>query len=223
MSLKNINFPGEKINYLTPAWDEINDLTFKIAKQILDAGKKFDRVVTLAKGGWPMTRSLVDFLSVDKVVSLGIKFYSGINQRFSQPEIYQDFPVKLTGEKILLFDDVTDTGNSFQFTQTHLQKNNVKSITTASLFYKPHSVFKPDYYGFETSAWIIFPYERIESMKFLINKWQSRGLSKTQISSRLIKLGTPESWIKFYVSEGIMAENLLYNRRKLPDKSPAFF
>lgn len=203
MSLKNINFPGEKINYLTPAWDEINDLAFKIAKQILAAGKKFDRIVTLAKGGWPMTRSLVDFLSVDKVVSLGIKFYSGINQRFSQPEIYQDFPVKLTGEKILLFDDVTDTGNSFQFTQTHLQKNNVQSITTASLFYKPHSVFKPDYYGFETSAWIIFPYEVVEAMIFLADKWTKQGLTPATIKARFLRFGFPEKIIQFYGRQAI--------------------
>jgi len=200
MSLKNINFPGEKINYLTPTWDEINDLTFKIARQMLAAGKKFDRIVTLAKGGWPMTRSLVDFLSADKVVSLGIKFYSGINQRFSEPKIYQDFPIKLTGEKILLFDDVTDTGNSFQFTQTHLQKNNVKSIITASLFYKPHSVFKPDYYGWETSAWIIFPYEVVEAMIFLADKWTKQGLTPATIKARFLQFGFPKKIIQFYGS-----------------------
>lgn len=203
MSLKNINFPGEKINYLTPTWDEINDLTFKIARQMLAAGKKFDRIVTLAKGGWPMTRSLVDFLSADKVVSLGIKFYSGINQRFSEPKIYQDFPIKLTGEKILLFDDVTDTGNSFQFTQTHLQKNNVQSITTASLFYKPHSVFKPDYYGFETSAWIIFPYEVVEAMIFLADKWTKQGLTPATIKARFLRFGFPEKIIQFYGRQAI--------------------
>lgn len=198
MSFKPINFPGEPISYLTPAWDEMNDLAFKIAQQILQDGKKFDRIVTLAKGGWPMARSLVDFLSIKEVASIGIKFYSGINQRFSKPEIYQDFPVSMKGEQVLLFDDVADTGRSFEFTQKHLQANGVNSITTASLFYKPRSVFKPDYYGLETSAWIIFPYETIESMKFLVNKWQSKRVSRPQIFSRLVKLGTPKSWIKFY-------------------------
>lgn len=198
MSLKNINFPGEKINYLTPTWDEMNELAFKISQQMLSSGKKFDRIVTLAKGGWPMARSLVDFLSVDKVASIGIKFYSGINQRFSQPEIYQDFPVKLTGEKVLLFDDVADTGKSFQFTQKHLQINGVQSITTASLFYKPHSVFKPDYYGFETSAWIIFPYEVVEAMAFLADKWKKQGLAPAAIKIRFLRFGFPKKIIQFY-------------------------
>ncbi|MDZ7586622.1 MAG: phosphoribosyltransferase family protein, partial [Patescibacteria group bacterium] len=144
------------------------------------------------------TRSLVDFLSVEKVVSLGIKFYSGINQRFSQPKIYQDFPILLTNEKVLLFDDVADTGKSFQFTREHLQKNKVKSITTASLLYKPHSIFKPYYYGYQTSAWIIFPYEVIEAMTFLADKWKKQGLSLHTIKARFLKFDFPPKIIKYY-------------------------
>ncbi|MCX6816859.1 MAG: phosphoribosyltransferase [Candidatus Beckwithbacteria bacterium] len=188
MNLPNISFPGEKIKFITPTWDDMNDLAFQISQKMIQAGKKFDRIVTLAKGGWPMTRSLVDFLEVGQVASLGIKFYSGVNQRFVKPKIYQDFPVSLKGEQVLLFDDVADTGESFKFTKSHLLKNNVRSITTASLFYKPHSIFKPDFYGYKTDAWIIFPYEKVETMKFLINKWQSRHLPQSLINSRLCKL-----------------------------------
>lgn len=199
MHFSLIKFPGETTQYITPTWDEMNQLAFVIAKQIQADQKQFDRIVTLAKGGWPMTRSLVDFLSVNQVASLGIKFYSGINQRYQEPEIYQDFPVKLKGESVLLFDDVADTGNSFIFAKKHLQKNGVKSITTAALFYKPRSIFKPDYYGFTTSAWIIFPYEAIEAMKFLNHKWQAKGLTPTQIKLRLIKLKTPQAWIDHFL------------------------
>lgn len=203
MSLTNISFAGEKINYLTPTWDEMNELAFKIAQQMLADGKKFDRIVTLAKGGWPMTRSLVDFLSIKEVASIGIKFYSGINQRLSQPEIYQDFPVSLAGEQVLLFDDVADTGESFKFTKDHLLKGNIKSLTTASLFYKPHSLFQPDYYGFETSAWIIFPYEVVEAMTFLANKWTKQGLTSPAIKTRFLQFGFPEKIIEFYGRQAI--------------------
>ena len=194
MNFSSISFPGETTQYITPTWDDMNNLAFTIAVAMLQAGKKFDRIVTLAKGGWPMTRTLVDFLSLSQVASLGIKFYSGVNQRFKQPEIYQDFPVSLKGERVLLFDDVADTGQSFKFTKNHLEKNGVQSITTAALFYKPHSVFKPDFYGFETAAWIIFPYEKVETMKFLINKWRSRHLTEAEISRRLVKLNIPKSY-----------------------------
>lgn len=210
MSLKTINFPGEKINYLTPTWDEMNQLVFKISQQMLQDGKKFDRIVTLAKGGWPMTRSLVDFLSIKEVASIGIKFYSGINQRLPQPKIYQDFPISLAGEKVLLFDDVADSGESLQFTQGHLLKGNIRSLTTASLFYKPHSVFKPDYYGFTTSAWIIFPYEVVEAMIFLANKWKKEGLTPAAIQTRFLQFGFPKKIIQFYGRHCLFSFNCRY-------------
>ena len=66
----------------------INPLTFDIAKQIRASGKTIDRNITLARGGWPMTRCLIDFLDIQDVASIGVKFYSGINQRFDKPHIY---------------------------------------------------------------------------------------------------------------------------------------
>ncbi len=196
-----ISFPDENIQYLTPGWDDLNQLAFTLAKAMIKAGEKFDRIITLAKGGWPMTRSLVDFLSLEKVASLGIKFYSGINRTFAKPKIYQDLPVKVTGENILLFDDVTDTGHSLKFTQTHLKAKGAKTITTATLFYKPRSVIKPDYFGFTTDAWIIFPYEVVEAMKSLANKWAGRGVTQTAIQTRFVKLNFPRAIIKFYGSK----------------------
>ncbi len=109
----------------------------------------------------------------------------------------------MPGEQVLLFDDVADTGQSFKFTQKHLLKSQVRSITTASLFYKPHSVFKPDYYGFTTSAWIIFPYEVVEAMTFLADKWKKQGLTQATIKTRFVQFGFPEPIIEFYDRQAI--------------------
>ena len=72
MKFKVIKFPGEKTTFIAPTWDEMNQLAFEVSQKIIKDKKKFDRIVTLAKGGWPMTRSMVDFLSVDKVASIGV-------------------------------------------------------------------------------------------------------------------------------------------------------
>ena len=88
MNFKVIKFPGEDTTYIMPTWDEMNQLTFAISKKMIQAKLKFDRIVTLAKGGWPMTRSMVDFLSVDKVASIGVKFYNGIYKKLKQPQVY---------------------------------------------------------------------------------------------------------------------------------------
>ena len=201
MKFKIIKFPGEKTTFIAPTWDELNQLAFAIAQKIIKEGKKFDRIVTLAKGGWPMTRSMVDFLGVTKVASIGVKFYNGIYKKLDQPQIFQDLIESIKGENILLFDDVADSGGSLSFVKQHLIKKGVKSVTTATLLYKPWSSFKPDYYAAETKAWIVFPYEVVEDgIKLLGDKWQKQGLAKAEIRKRFLELGINSAWIQFFFS-----------------------
>ncbi|NCO12289.1 MAG: hypothetical protein AUJ41_03270 [Candidatus Pacebacteria bacterium CG1_02_43_31] len=198
MSLQTIKFKSENFSYIAPTWDEMQNLAFEISKKIIEDGRKFDRIVTLAKGGWPMTRSLVDYLQVDEVASIGVKFYGGINSRLGKPIIYQDLPISVTDESVLLFDDVADSGESLKFVSDYLQKRNVGKITTATLFYKPQSCVKPNYYGAETSDWIIFPYDAVESVKVLGRKWAGLGLDLVEIKKRFFELGFNKNLIEYF-------------------------
>jgi uncharacterized protein len=198
MEIRLTTFDFDSIEYLVPSWNDMDNIIFNIAKKINKDGLKFDKIVTLAKGGWPMARPLIDYTQVDELASIGLKFYSGINERLEKPIIYQDIPVEVKGEDILLFDDVADTGESLEFVFNYLKKRGVKSITTASLFYKPHSVIKPDYYGEETLSWIIFPYELKETMDVLISKWSRQGLEKQEILGRLEKMGFSKEKVEYF-------------------------
>jgi hypoxanthine phosphoribosyltransferase len=201
MNFKVIKFSGEKVKFIAPTWDELNRLAFEVSQKIIKDKKKFDRIVTLAKGGWPMTRSMVDFLGVEKVASIGVKFYGrGIYKKLDRPKIYQAIPEKVTGERILLFDDVADSGGSLEFVYQYLAKFQPRSITTATLLYKPWSTFRPDYYGAETDAWIHFPYDAVQDgINLLAKKWQKNGLARAEVVKRLRQLGTKPEWIRAYL------------------------
>lgn len=201
MTLDTIKFDSEKISYVAPSWDEMQDLAFRVAQQIVADGKKFDRIITLAKGGWPMTRSLVDFLQVEEVASIGVKFYGGINERLKEPQIYQDLPISVEGEKVLLYDDVADTGESLEFVIDYLQSRGVADITTATLFYKPHSRLLPDYYGAETTDWIVFPHDVVESIIALSENWKKAGIGDEEIHHRFEALRFPEEVIQYYFKQ----------------------
>lgn len=200
MGFKTISFPESHTSYIVPSFAELDELTFQISQKILDKGIAVDRVVTLAKGGWPMTRSMVDYLQVDKVASIGVRFYSGINQRLERPEIYQDVPVSVSGERVLLFDDVADTGESMEYVVEYLQYKNVAEVVTASLFYKSRSSLTPDFVGAHTDAWIIFPFERREIAKTLLHQWFTSKISKKEAQKRLRQLLYPDDQIEYYVS-----------------------
>jgi hypoxanthine phosphoribosyltransferase len=144
-----MNFPiytFDQIDYVVPSWDQMGDVNFKLIKAVRDAGKKYDRVVALSKGGLTWARAFVDGLSMDELSSLRIKLYKGINQKSASPEILDPLTADIKGKTILLFDDVVDTGETYQFAkQLLLEKYGAKRVDTAALFYKPHAVIKPDF------------------------------------------------------------------------------
>lgn len=192
------SFPNEETKFIYPNWEQLNKITFRLAEQIVAEASQFDRIVTLAKGGWPMTRALVDFLQIPEVASVGIKFYQGINQRLNRPEVYQNLPVAIQGERVLLFDDVADTGESLEFMRDFLNEKGVGEMKAATLFYKPHSSVQPDYYVEETNAWIIFPYETLETMELLEKKWQKQGVDQSEIKRRFKQLKIRNGYINHY-------------------------
>ena len=61
-------------------------------------------------------------------------------------------------EKVLLVDDVADTGKTLQA----IKNSFGVYFTIATLYYKPRSVIKPDFYVEETTQWCCFPWEKID-------------------------------------------------------------
>ncbi|MFZ1721625.1 MAG: phosphoribosyltransferase family protein, partial [Microgenomates group bacterium] len=169
MNSTPLTYPNEPITFVSLSWDELEQLVFSLSRDILLANPTgtpsgIDRIVTLAKGGWPMARSLSDFLGGVPVLSFGVKSYSGIGTQDKEISIYQDLSTIDPNEHILLFDDIADTGKSLEFTIHHLQTLGVQKIIVATVFYKPKSIIRPNFYGSETNSWVIFPYEFQETI-----------------------------------------------------------
>lgn len=195
-----IAFSSEQTTYITPSWDHMHALAFAISERIRSDGRSFDRLVTLAKGGWALSLSLVDCLSLKQVASIGVRFYSGINTRFPKPQIYQELPVSVKGEHVILFDDVVDTGESMVFVKKHLEKLGVSSVTTASLYVKPHTIYTPDYFGEKTTSWIVFPYDTREFIEFKGKEWEKRGMARKEILRRFTTLHFSPEQVSAYFS-----------------------
>lgn len=201
-NLEPITFPNETISFVTPSWDDLSRMAFAVATQVRVARTPIDRVVTLSRGGWPLARSLVDFLGITQVASVGVKFYSGVGERMVRPEVYQDVSSVVAGEHVLLFDDVADSGESLQFAYDYLLERQVATCSTATLLYKPHSKCKPDFFAVETSSWIVFPYELAETVGNLSQRWHKAGESQTEIRNRLLQLAFPADLVDHYLKIG---------------------
>ncbi len=135
-----------------------------------------------------MSRVLKDFLAVKKLSVMQVEFYTGIGKTRELPIITQSVPVSVEGEKILLFDDINDTGKTLKTAVSYLKLRGAKKIYTATIFQKPHTSFPSDFYAEKTSSWIIFPDEVREMIELLKKRW-SKKLSLAEIRKRLLEIG----------------------------------
>lgn len=180
------------------SYDELGEATFQLAEQLLTTDQKFDRVVALAKGGLTYVRGLLDLLAIPDVSTIKIEFYAGVNDRQQVPIITQSLPVNIQDEKILIFDDIIDTGETLKLATTYLQQHGAQSITTACLLRKPWTTFQTDFFVLETEAWVIFPNELRESIELLSSNWRTAGDDDTAIIDQLTRVGFPPSSIEHF-------------------------
>lgn len=199
MIFKKISFNGGKTFFIAPTWDQLGHLCFKLGRLINSAEKKYDRVVVVAKGGLTWSRVLADYLNIPDIEVIRVKLYRGINKTFKKPEIIQPIKAKIRGEKILLFDDVADSGQTMEFVQGLLLKQGAKEVDTATLFFKSSSKTIPDFYDHQTDAWIVFPHEIREFIEETSRDWTGKGLSLKQIEQRFLRLGLPEDQVKYFL------------------------
>ncbi|MCC6022034.1 MAG: phosphoribosyltransferase [Desulfurococcaceae archaeon] len=161
------------VRFLTLSWNDIMSLTIKLSFKLIESNYLPDTLVGILRGGWIITRLLSDFLSIDSVDVVGVKFYKGVEERHEKPVVTHPLISDVSGKKVLIVDDVADSGRTLQTAVELVQLYNPKEVRTASLYVKPWSVIVPDYYVSKTDAWIVFPWEYAETLR---NLMRSRGV-----------------------------------------------
>jgi uncharacterized protein len=179
-------------------WQTLGDDIFNLAQEILKSGEKYDRIIALAKGGLTFSRSLVDYLQTDNISTIQIEFYTGIGTTQKTPVITQSLPVSIRNEKVLVFDDIVDRGETMKLATQYLQYHGAAEIKTAALINKPWSTFKVDYAARQSEAWVIFPNEIRETIETLIELWQENGDSNSQILEQLAQIGFSEAEVALF-------------------------
>ncbi len=160
--------------FLPVTWDDITLSTLRLARKVVEAHAVPDMLVGILRGGWVVARLLSDYLGVNSVEAVGIRFYKGVGERHERPVITRPLTADVGEKKVLIVDDVADSGKTLQITIELLQLYGPKEVKTASIYVKPTTVIVPDFYVIETDAWIIFPWEYAEVLRNLI---KSKGLS----------------------------------------------
>ena len=179
-----------------PSWEQIYGMLISLAVQVRKSGFKPEVIVGVSRGGWPPARIMSDLLENQNLANMKVVFYKNIGVRNKRPVITQPVTSKVSGKRVLVVDDVSDSGHSLRAVANHLRRRGAREIRVCTLYVKPDSVFVPDYYTRKTSKWIIFPWERLEAVRLLTKRAPSKGagtgtvvekLKGSGLSARLVK------------------------------------
>jgi len=169
---KNITVDTRESNLAHISWGKVEEMCKTISSQIKNSNFKPDILLGLSRGGLVPARIFSDLLNTNKVHILRVKSYN-IDKKISKPVI-DDYKCEFNfkGKKILVVDDITDTGESLDVVKRYLAKKglNPKNVKFATLHYKPNSRFKPDYFADVTEKWIVYPWEKEEMRRKYKNK-----------------------------------------------------
>lgn len=184
-----------------PTWEKIYELLLNLADKIRKDDFKPEVIVGISRGGWAPARIMSDLLENPELASVKAEFYMGIAETKGEPVITQPVSVSVRGKKVLVVDDVADTGKSLRLVRNHLKEHGASEVKIATIYYKPWSIMVPDYYEKETKSWIIFPWERKETVRNVFERYKRQGKSIDEAKEKLVESGLNRRLVERFLRE----------------------
>jgi hypoxanthine phosphoribosyltransferase len=140
-------------------WLEFGDAARHLATDIHADDFDPDVVIAIARGGLLLAGAIAYALDVKSCGSLNVEFYTSSHTRLERPVVLPpllDEP-SLVGKKVLLVDDVSDSGRTLSMVVDLLSAITTE-VRTVVLYTKPGTVHVPNYSWRRTDRWIAFPW-----------------------------------------------------------------
>ncbi|MCX6819381.1 MAG: phosphoribosyltransferase [Candidatus Aenigmarchaeota archaeon] len=160
-------------------FDEIGAMAYDLGDKIKNDNFKPDCLIGIIRGGLFVVRIISDRFPEADVFTIRTKYYTGIGQTSGELKILQPAEREwVEGRKVLLVDEVVETGESLYRSLEHIISKGPKEVRTAALHTKPQSKKKiiPNYSLEETDRWIIYPWEVNEAVSELSQKFPGEAL-----------------------------------------------
>ncbi|MCX9082692.1 MAG: phosphoribosyltransferase [Candidatus Methanoperedens sp.] len=157
----------KSIKCYSVSWDEACRLARTLAHTIVGSGYKPDIIIGISRGGLVPARMVCDLLLLDEIITIRTEHW-GTASRNEKARIKFSLPKEadISGKKVLVVDDIADTGDSFSLIMDYLKEKGPFDIRAAVFQYKTSSTFTPDYWGekLEEWKWIIYPWAFYEDI-----------------------------------------------------------
>ena len=153
--------------------DQLLEDSFALAEKIFLSGFRPNFIIGVWRGGAPVGIAIQEYLDYIGIptdhIAIRTSSYYGIDKRDKNVRVHGlHYIIENVNadDKVLLVDDVFDSGRSIQTILDTLSKytrrNMPDDIRVACPWFKParnKTKLKPDYHINETDDWIVFPHE----------------------------------------------------------------
>ncbi|HVO85494.1 MAG TPA: phosphoribosyltransferase [Candidatus Eisenbacteria bacterium] len=189
------------LEYEAPTWTQIYTMLLDLADKTRNSSFKPDIIVGVSRGGWLPARVLSDLLSNPSLASVGAELYVGVSEPNGKAVITQPVSTSVKGKKVLIVDEVVDTGKTLELVKEYVAEQGAAAVRIATVYWKPWSTVKPDFFEKETDRWIVFPWETKETVRKIMKKCR-KGRSPFQLQKvKLLEAGVPKALFNRFLKE----------------------
>lgn len=144
------------------SWQDIEDISKDIAAKVINSDFEPDYLIGITTGGLIPLALISKELKNNNILTVTASSYEKDTQGKLTIKYLPE--INLSNKKILLVDEISETGSTLATISKALrEKCNIGEIKTCTLAVNSEkSLIKPNYYGIEDSAWIVFPWEKTD-------------------------------------------------------------
>ena len=154
------------------SWEQFRALARQLALRVQSSDFKPDMIVAIGRGGYMPARLLSDYLNIYNLSGFKIEHYRAAKKQ-AEARVRYPLSANVEGLKLLLVDDVSDGGDTFELAVSHLyERGPPAEIRTAVLHHKTVSSFVPDFCAAEVTEWrwLIYPWAILEDVSGFIRE-----------------------------------------------------
>ena len=124
-----------------------------------------DVILGVVRGGLFVSTAIAYALDIKDVRHVNVEFYTDAGETLPEPVLIGQAPylADLAGKRVLVADDVADTGATLQFVRAMLPDDAI--VHVAVLYEKPGTTYAPDLAWRSTSKWIRFPWIQVPPVR----------------------------------------------------------
>lgn len=168
---------------------EVYRKSHELAQSIMRNSTDFDFVVAIARGGVLPARLICDFLNIHRLTSIQVRHYQKGAKELEQAKIIAPLQVDIKENKVLLIDDVNDSGKTLKAAVEHVESLGPDLLKTAVLHEKSHTIHESDFTGEKLKKWkwLIYQWAATEDVLEFLNKDDMLQESEEKVRQHLLE------------------------------------